>query len=289
MFERYTEKARRVIFFARYEASEFGSPVIEPDHLFLGLLREEKLLCFRWIPTAQPDAIRRAIDGWSERHPRIATNVDMPLSQASKNILEHARDEADRLKSKHIGTEHLLLGLLQEKCKSSDLLRELGADLAKLRARFEGDRQAEHAVLAQKISLTDRVRSEIEKHLGFGDTIQIHGQHWNRSYILDGIKRCRQHNWHWTKAAWKPRDVVVNRQTGKLSFDVSLAEDQEHFELLKAGWKKDHCTICAWELFESDSHHGTGYTNGLQWVCLECYDKFWERPGFISGAYSDLT
>src|SRR5919109_129306 len=44
MFERYTEKARRVIFFARYEASQFGSPYIETEHLFLGLLREEK--CF---------------------------------------------------------------------------------------------------------------------------------------------------------------------------------------------------------------------------------------------------
>src|SRR5437660_935061 len=44
MFERYTEKARRVIFFARYEASQFGSPYIETEHLLLGLLREESLL-----------------------------------------------------------------------------------------------------------------------------------------------------------------------------------------------------------------------------------------------------
>ena len=42
MFERYTEKARRVIFFARYEASQFGSPFIETEHLLLGLLREEE-------------------------------------------------------------------------------------------------------------------------------------------------------------------------------------------------------------------------------------------------------
>ena len=44
MFERYTEKARRVIFFARYEASQFGSPCIETEHLLLGLLREDKAL-----------------------------------------------------------------------------------------------------------------------------------------------------------------------------------------------------------------------------------------------------
>jgi ATP-dependent Clp protease ATP-binding subunit ClpC len=120
MFERYTEKARRVIFFARYEASEFGSPVIDTDHLLLGLVREEKQLCFRWIPKAQPEAIRQAIEGWSERGSKIPTTVDMPLSQASKDVLEHAREESDRLNSKPIGTEHLLLGLLQEKCKASD-------------------------------------------------------------------------------------------------------------------------------------------------------------------------
>src|SRR5438045_2346995 len=49
MFERYTEKARRVIFFARYEASQFGSPCIETEHLLLGLLREDKVLTNRFL------------------------------------------------------------------------------------------------------------------------------------------------------------------------------------------------------------------------------------------------
>ena len=49
MFEKYTEKARRVIFFARYEASQFGSPYIETEHLLLGLLREDKALTNRFL------------------------------------------------------------------------------------------------------------------------------------------------------------------------------------------------------------------------------------------------
>ena len=49
MFERYTEKARRVIFFARYEASQFGSPYIETEHLLLGLLRDDKALTNRFL------------------------------------------------------------------------------------------------------------------------------------------------------------------------------------------------------------------------------------------------
>ena len=51
MFERYTEKARRVIFFARYEASQFGSPYIETEHLLLGLIREDKNISYKILST----------------------------------------------------------------------------------------------------------------------------------------------------------------------------------------------------------------------------------------------
>jgi Clp amino terminal domain, pathogenicity island component len=280
MFERYTEKARRVIFFARYEASEFGSPVIDTAHLLLGLVREEKLVCFRWVPRAQPEAIRGAAESWIQRQTKIATNIDLPLSQACKSVLHHAKDEADRLNSKPIGTEHLLLGLLQEECKASNLLRELGADVDKLRLRFERETRP---------TSSDSVRSAVDERLPAANTLQIHGLQWNRDYILDGVKRCRKYDWHWRRSLWKPRDVVVHRKTGKLSLDLALAEDQDNFEVSKAGWKKDICAICAWELFESDDHHGVGYTNGQQWVCLECYDRFWDRPDFISGTYSEIT
>ena len=49
MFERYTEKARRVIFFARYEASQFGASQIEAEHILLGLMREDKNLTSRYV------------------------------------------------------------------------------------------------------------------------------------------------------------------------------------------------------------------------------------------------
>ena len=64
MFERYTEKARRVIFFARYEASQFGSPYIETEHLLLGLLREDKALTNRFLRShASVESIRIQIEG----------------------------------------------------------------------------------------------------------------------------------------------------------------------------------------------------------------------------------
>ena len=63
-FERYTEKARRAIFFARYEASLFGSPYIETEHLPLGLLREDKALTNRFLRShASVESIRKQIEG----------------------------------------------------------------------------------------------------------------------------------------------------------------------------------------------------------------------------------
>lgn len=68
MFERYTEKARRVIFFARYEASRYGSPDINSEHLLLGLLREDKALG-RWLPKTNPETIAQQIDDHFEKAP----------------------------------------------------------------------------------------------------------------------------------------------------------------------------------------------------------------------------
>ena len=71
MFERYTEKARRVIFFARYEASQFGSPYIETEHLLLGLLREDKALANRFLRShAAVESIRKQIEDADGRLPR---------------------------------------------------------------------------------------------------------------------------------------------------------------------------------------------------------------------------
>ncbi len=68
MFERYTEKARRVIFFARYEASQFGTPAIEPEHLLLGLLKEDKALNRSLIVCTQMTKMRLLTvrGGWDD-------------------------------------------------------------------------------------------------------------------------------------------------------------------------------------------------------------------------------
>jgi ATP-dependent Clp protease ATP-binding subunit ClpC len=135
MFERYTEKARRVIFFARYEASQFGSPYIETEHLLLGLLREDKALTNRFLRQhSSVESIRKQIEGHTTIREKVSTSVDLPLSNECKRVLAYAAEEAERLSHKHIGTEHLLLGLLrEEKCFAAEILHERGLRLATIR------------------------------------------------------------------------------------------------------------------------------------------------------------
>jgi hypothetical protein len=114
MFERYTEKARRVIFFARYEASQYGSVVIDTEHILLGLLREDKALMHRHVGAIQSGTeIRTEVERVIQRGPPIPTSAEVPLSGDSKKILKFAAEEADRLAHRHIGTEHVLLGIFR--------------------------------------------------------------------------------------------------------------------------------------------------------------------------------
>jgi ATP-dependent Clp protease ATP-binding subunit ClpC len=141
MFERYTEKARRVIFFARYEASQFGSPYIETEHLLLGLLREDKALTYRFLRgQAHVESIRKQIEQHTVTREKVSTSVDLPLSNEGKRVLAYAAEEAERLSHKHIGTEHLLLGLLrEEKSFAAELLHERGLRLSVVREELSAE------------------------------------------------------------------------------------------------------------------------------------------------------
>jgi hypothetical protein len=135
MFERYTEKARRTIFFARYEASQFGRSYIETEHLLLGLFREDKALASQFLGShANLEAIRHSIAQRTQTDLKIATSVDLPLSHESKRVLAYAAEESERMHQEHIGTTHLLLGLLrEEKSLAAELLHEQGLTVDSVR------------------------------------------------------------------------------------------------------------------------------------------------------------
>ena len=138
MFERYTEKARRTIFFGRYEASQFGSPYIESEHLLLGLLREDKSLAFTFLRSHDTvESIRRQVEEQTVIREKVSTSVDLPLSNECKHILAYATEEADKLSHKFVGTGHLFLGVLREHdCFAAKLLGERGIALEMAREQI---------------------------------------------------------------------------------------------------------------------------------------------------------
>lgn len=131
MFERYNERARRSIFFARYEASQFGSPSIETEHILIGLLREDKALTNRLLPShTAVEQIRKEIERATVPREQISTSVDLPLSNECRRVLAYANEESGRFGHKIIGTEHLLLGLLrEERGLAAQLLNSVGVTL----------------------------------------------------------------------------------------------------------------------------------------------------------------
>jgi ATP-dependent Clp protease ATP-binding subunit ClpC len=114
MFDRYTEDARKVIFLARYEASLLGSPALETDHLWLGLLRHNKKLVRRLAPQVTTEAIQERLTRNGFTGERASMAVEIPVSDAAKQALTNAAAEADSHGQKHITPEYLALGLLRE-------------------------------------------------------------------------------------------------------------------------------------------------------------------------------
>ena len=136
MFERYTERARRVLFFARYEASQLGSISIETEHLLLGLIREGKGLTSRIFARSHLslENIRKEIEGRTVFREKVSTSVEIPFSTETKRVLQYSAEEADRLLHNYIGTEHLLLGILREdRSVGASILTERGMRLNTVR------------------------------------------------------------------------------------------------------------------------------------------------------------
>jgi ATP-dependent Clp protease ATP-binding subunit ClpC len=136
MFERYTERARRVLFFARYEATQLGSTQIETEHLLLGLIREGKGLTSRIFARSHLslESIRKEIEGRTIFREKVSTSVEIPFSPDTKRVLQFGAEEADRLLHTYIGTEHLLLGILrEERSVAASILTDKGMRLASVR------------------------------------------------------------------------------------------------------------------------------------------------------------
>src|SRR5438093_6519130 len=136
MFERFTETARLTLFFARYETTELGGMAIDAEHILLGLLRADKgppPHLFAVADLSYTDARANIRAHWGVRQ-QVPTSVELPFSDQAERILQYATEEADRLGHKHIGTGHLLLGVLREDGSfAAGMLRRHGITIEDLR------------------------------------------------------------------------------------------------------------------------------------------------------------
>ena len=137
-FEPYTEKARRALFYARFEASQLGASCIETEHLLLGLLREGNAHLHLFVePVSALEYIRMQIERHIQRGNDIPTSVDLSFSEECGRTLQYGTEEARSLHRDLIGPEHLLMGILREEHSfAARMLRERGADIEEIRMKF---------------------------------------------------------------------------------------------------------------------------------------------------------
>src|ERR1039457_3831693 len=176
MFERYTEVARRTVFFARYEASVFVSPYIETEHLLLGLLREDHSFRNR-LPAGAAEQIRKRIE---ERVPqperRTATSVDLPRSQDSRRALACAAGGERGAAA----PSHRLLpsasGILRiETSTAAVLLQEFGIDYAGYREVAAGLQASLPLPASARAGPFGTAAAALQRLLGAAMQLEAHG------------------------------------------------------------------------------------------------------------------
>src|ERR1051325_8496512 len=115
MWQRFTERARRVVFFAQEEAGRLGENYVSTEHLLLGLIRENDSVAARVLDRmgVSLGRIRSEVERQVSRgDARLGS--DMQLTPCGKRVIDLAYHEARQLSCEYIGTEHLLLGLIGE-------------------------------------------------------------------------------------------------------------------------------------------------------------------------------
>ena len=135
MWQRFTERARKVVFYAQEEAQKFGEGYVSTEHLLLGLVRESDSVAARVLEKlgVSLTRIRAEVE---KQLPRgdARPNQDMTLTPRAKRVIDLAYDEARNLNNNYIGTEHLLLGLIREgDGLAGRVLAKLGVELEKAR------------------------------------------------------------------------------------------------------------------------------------------------------------
>jgi len=136
MFDRFTDRSRKVMGYARQEAERLKHDYIGTEHVLLGLVKEGSGVAANILENLDIDLdkVRAEVERNVKEGPETGTMGQLPFTQHAKKVLDYANEEARHLGHRYVGTEHLLLGLLCEKeGRAAKVLVSLGARLDDVR------------------------------------------------------------------------------------------------------------------------------------------------------------
>ncbi len=136
MYERFTDRARKVMQLANQEAQRFNHEYIGTEHILLGLVKEGSGVAANVLKNLDVDLrkIRNEVEKIVQTGPDMVTMGKLPQTPRAKKVIEYAMDEARNLNHNYVGTEHLLLGLLREQeGVAAQVLMNLGLKLEDVR------------------------------------------------------------------------------------------------------------------------------------------------------------
>lgn len=136
MYERFTDRARKVMQLANQEAHRFNHEYIGTEHIILGLVKEGSGVAAAVLKSFQVDIrkIRLEVEKLMQSGPEMVSMGKLPQTPRAKKVIEYSMEEARNLNHNYVGTEHILLGLLREQeGVASQVLARLGVDLDKAR------------------------------------------------------------------------------------------------------------------------------------------------------------
>ncbi len=136
MYERFTERARKVMLLANQEARRFNHEYIGTEHVLLGLVKEGFGVGANALKNLNVDfhKIRLEVERLIQSAPNEVTEENLPMTPRAKKVIEYAMEEARNLNHKYVGTDHSLLGLLREQeGVAAQILMNLGLKLDEVR------------------------------------------------------------------------------------------------------------------------------------------------------------
>jgi ATP-dependent Clp protease ATP-binding subunit ClpA len=140
MYERFTDRARKVMQLASQQAQRFNHEYIGTEHILLGLIEEGSGVAANVLKNLdiEPRNVRREIEKIIQSGPDMVSMGKLPQTPRAKKVIEYAIEEARNLRNNYVGTEHLLLGLVREdEGVAAQVLINLGASLPEIRAQVQ--------------------------------------------------------------------------------------------------------------------------------------------------------